>query len=212
MSSPGSLLRSRGASTTARSTPPQTLSDSELALLARDKDPRAAPLIWDRYAGLVRGVLYRSLGPGHEIEDLLQDVFIGFFRNVASLREMASLKPFLVGIAVRTALTELRKRRVRRWIRLSPDGRLPETPAADTDPRAKEAVRRLYAVLNELSDRERMAFVLRHAEGNELTETAALLGVSLATIKRVLQRAEALVESRAREDDLLCAWTERSDE
>jgi RNA polymerase sigma-70 factor (ECF subfamily) len=207
-----SLLRSRGASSKERSTPPQTLTDSELVLLAREKDARAATLIWDRYAGLVRGVLYRSLGPGHEIEDLLQDVFIGFFRNVASLRETASLKPFLVGIAVRTALTELRKRRVRRWIRLSADGLLPEMAAADTDPRAKEAVRRLYAVLNELSDRERMAFVLRHAEGNELTETAALLGVSLATVKRVLRRAEGLVESRAREDDLLCAWTERSDE
>lgn len=206
-----SVLRSRGASSKERSTPPQTLSDSELAVLARDKDVRAATLIWDRYAGLVRGVLYRSLGPGHEIEDLVQDVFIGFFRNVASLRETASLKPFLVGIAVRTALTELRKRRVRRWIRLSTDGLLPEM-AADTDPRAKEAVRRLYAVFNELSDRERMAFVLRHAEGHELTETAALLGVSLATVKRVLQRAEAIVQSRAREDDLLCAWTERRDE
>jgi len=207
-----SLLRSRGAPSKERSTPPPTPTDSELALLAREKDPRAATLIWDRYAGLVRGVLYRSLGPGHEVEDLLQDVFIGFFKNVTSLREMASLKPFLVGIAVRTALTELRKRRVRRWIRLSADGLLPDLAAADTDPRAKEAVRRLYAVLNELSDRERMAFVLRHAEGHELTETAALLGVSLATVKRVLQRAEALVESRAREDDLLCAWTERSDE
>jgi hypothetical protein len=34
----------------------------------------------------------------------------------------------------------------------------------------------------------------------------------LATVKRVLRRAEALVETRAREDDLLCAWTERTDE
>jgi RNA polymerase sigma-70 factor, ECF subfamily len=180
--------------------------------MARDKDPRAATLVWDRYAGLVRGVLHRSLGPGHEVEDLLQDVFIGFFKSVVSIRETASLRPFLVGIAVRTALTELRRRRVRRWLHLSADGVLPDVPAADGDPRAKEAVRRLYAVLSELSDRERMAFVLRHAEGNELTETAALLGVSLATVKRVLQRAEALVEARAREDDLLCAWTERRDE
>jgi|HubBroStandDraft_1064217.scaffolds.fasta_scaffold06309_2 RNA polymerase sigma-70 factor, ECF subfamily len=212
VSSPVSLLRSRGASPKERSTPPQSPTDSELASLARDKDPRAATLIWDRYAGLVRGVLHRSLGPGHEVEDLLQDVFIGFFKSVVSLRETASLRPFLVGIAVRTALTELRKRRVRRWLRLSADGVLPDVPAADSDPRAKEAVRRLYAVLHDLSDRERMAFVLRHAEGHELTETAALLGVSLATVKRVLQRAERLVEARAREDDLLCAWTERRDE
>ena len=202
----------RGPSARERPPPNETPTDSELAMLARDKDPRAATLIWDRYAGLVRGVLHRSLGPGHEVEDLLQDVFVGFFKNVRSLRDPASLRPFLVGIAMRTALTELRKRRVRRWLRLSSDGVLPEVPATDGDPRAKEAVRRLYGVLDELSDRERLAFVLRHAEGHELTETAALLGVSLATVKRVLRRAEALVETRAREDDLLCAWTERTDE
>ncbi len=183
-------------------------TDAELATLARAKDPRAATLVWDRHASLVRGVLHRTLGPGHDVEDLLQDVFIGFFRNVSSLRDTSSLRPFLVGIALRTARTALRKKRVRRWLRLSNDGALPEVAATHADARTREAVRRLYAVLDELDDRERLAFVLRHAEGHELTETAALLGVSLATVKRVLARAEAHVTARAREDDLLRDWTE----
>jgi RNA polymerase sigma-70 factor (ECF subfamily) len=160
----------------------------------------------------VRGVLYRSVGPGHDIEDLVQDVFVGFFRNVGMLREASSLRPFLVGIALRTARSALRKRRVRRWLRLSEDGMVPEVATSDGDPRTREAVRRLYAILDELSDRDRLAFVLRHSEGHELTETAAALGVSLATVKRMLSRAEAHVHARARQDDLLSAWTEGSDE
>jgi RNA polymerase sigma-70 factor (ECF subfamily) len=183
-------------------------TDAELATLARAKDPRAATLVWDRYASLVRGVLHRTLGPGHDVEDLLQDVFVGFFRNVGALRDASSLRPFLVGIAIRTARTALRKKRVRRWLRLSNDGVLPEVVSTHADARTRETVRRLYAVLDELDDRERLAFVLRHAEGHELTETAALLGVSLATVKRVLARAEAHVTARAREDDLLSDWTE----
>ena len=183
-------------------------TDAELATLARAKDPRAATLVWDRYAGLVRGVLHRTLGPGHDVEDLLQDVFVGFFRNVGSLRDASSLRPFLVGIALRTARTSLRKKRVRRWLRLSNDGALPEVASTHADARTREAVRRLYAVLDELDDRERLAFVLRHAEGHELTVSAELLGVSLATVKRVLARAEAHVTARAREDDLLSDWTE----
>jgi RNA polymerase sigma-70 factor (ECF subfamily) len=185
-------------------------SDAELVELARARDPRAATLVWDRYAHLIRGVLHRSLGPRHEVEDLMQDVFMGFFRNVGSLRDPSSLRPFLVGIALRTARTCLRKQRVRRWLRLSDDGALPDVAWAGEDPRARDAVTRLYIVLDELPDRERLAFVLRHAEGHELTETAALLGVSLATVKRMLQRAEAHVEARAREDELLCEWTEGS--
>jgi RNA polymerase sigma-70 factor (ECF subfamily) len=185
-------------------------TDAELAALAKSKDPRAATLVWDRYSGLMHGILYRALGPGHDIEDLLQDVFFGFFKNVGTLRDPSSLRSFLIAIAMRTAFTELRRRRVRRWLRLSDDGRLPDVASNDGDARAREAARRLYALLDELSDRERLAFVLRHADGHELTETASLLGVSLATVKRVLRRAEAHMESRAREDDLLCAWAERS--
>jgi RNA polymerase sigma-70 factor (ECF subfamily) len=183
-------------------------SDAEIGELAKARDPRGATLVWDRYAGMVRSILYRSLGPDREVDDLVQDVFIGFFRNVHSLREVESLRGFLAGIATRTALGELRRRRVRRWLRLSPEGHLPDVPAPTGDPRAREALRRLYAILDELPASDRMAFVLRHAEGHMLSETATLLGVSLATVKRMLQRAEAHVAERARNDDLLADWTE----
>jgi RNA polymerase sigma-70 factor (ECF subfamily) len=53
--------------------------------------------------------------------------------------------------------------------------------------------------------------VLRHAEGYQLTEVAAAIGVSLATVKRALARAEAHVYRRAKNDDVLCAWTELRD-
>lgn len=195
-----------------RASSPDGPSDAELARLAKERDPRAATLVWDRYAGMIRGILFRSVGPGHDVDDLLQDVFVGFFRNVGTLRDASSLRPFLVGIALRTARTALRKKRVRRWLHLSDDGTVPEVPSHDGDPRSREALRRLYAILDELPDRERLAFVLRHAEGNELTETAAAIGVSLATVKRMLQRAEAHVQDRAKNDDLLSEWTGGDDE
>jgi RNA polymerase sigma-70 factor (ECF subfamily) len=191
---------------------PEGPSDADLARLARDKDPRAATLVWDRYSGVVRAVLFRSVGPSHDVEDLVQEVFIGFFKNVGALRDPSSLRPFLVGIALRTAHSALRKKRVRRWLHLSDDGSVPEVPSHDSDPRTREALRRLYVILDELPDRERLAFVLRHAEGHELSETASALDVSLATVKRMLQRAEAHVQKRAKDDDLLSDWTGGDDE
>jgi len=196
---------------TEQNKPAEALTDAQLARMARGRDPRAATLVWDRYAGMVRWVLYRSVGPTHDVEDLVQDTFVGFFRNVGTLRDDSSLRPFLVGIALRTARSALRKRRVRRWLRLSDSGTLPEVPTSDGDPRVREAVRRLYAILDELGDRDRLAFVLRHAEGHELTETASALGVSLATVKRILSRAEDHVQLRAKQDDLLSAWLENDD-
>jgi RNA polymerase sigma-70 factor (ECF subfamily) len=196
---------------TEHAKPAHPFTDAQLARMARGRDPRAATLVWNRYASMVRWVLYRSVGPTHDVEDLVQDTFAGFFKNVGTLRDDSSLRPFLVGIALRTARSALRKRRVRRWLRLSDNGALPEVPTSDGDPRLREAVRRLYAILDELGDRERLAFVLRHAEGHELTETATALGVSLATVKRILSRAEDHVHLRAKQDDLLSAWLENDD-
>jgi RNA polymerase sigma-70 factor (ECF subfamily) len=186
-------------------------TDAEIAYLVRQGDPRGATLVWDRYAGVVRGVVYRAIGPSNDIEDIVQDVFAGLFKNIGMLREPPSLRPFLVSIAIRKARSALRKRHALRWLRLSDDGTLPDMPSYDGDPRTRETVRRLYAILDELDDRGRLAFVLRHAEGYELTETAAAIGVSLATIKRALVHAEAHVYARAKEDELLCAWTEATD-
>jgi RNA polymerase sigma-70 factor (ECF subfamily) len=179
-------------------------TDAELVALARTPDPRAAALIWDRYAGLVRGVLSRSVGPGTDVEDLLQDVFIGFFRNVRDMRDPQALKSFLVGIALRTARTALRRRRVRRWLRLTDTGELPE-PTPDA-PRPHDAVRRLYGILDGVGDRDRLAFVLRYAEGYELEEVAGAIGCSLATAKRCIARAEGHVLARAAKDEVLRAY------
>jgi RNA polymerase sigma-70 factor (ECF subfamily) len=188
----------------------QGASDAGIARLVRQGDPRGATLVWDRYAGMVRGVVYRAAG-GEETEDLVQEVFAGLFRKPTMLREPSALRPFLVSIAIRKARTALRRRRAGSWLRLSNNGTLPEVHAEDSDPRLREAVRRLFEILDDLDDRGRVAFVLRHAEGYQLTEVAAAIGVSLATVKRALARAEAHVYRRAKNDDVLCAWTELRD-
>jgi RNA polymerase sigma-70 factor (ECF subfamily) len=180
-------------------TPPER-SDAELVAMAQERDPRAATLVWDRYAHMVRGILCHTVGPSADVDDLMQDVFVGFFKSVDSMRDPSALKSYLVGIAIRTARTMLRKKRVRRWLHLTDSGDLPETASPTEDPRARAAVRRLYALLDELDDRDRMAFVLRYAEGYELTEVASALGVSLATAKRSIARAEGFVLNRARSD------------
>jgi len=178
----------------------------ELVALAKARDPRAAAQIWDQYAAPVRGVLRRTIGPDAELDDLVQEVFVGFFRNVGSLRDPSALGSFLTGIAIRTARAALRKRRVRRWLHLTAAGDVPEMADASTDPRAREAVRRLYAVLDELGARERLAFVLRYGEEYELTEVAAALECSLATAKRSIAQAEAHVLARARADAHLARY------
>lgn len=183
--------------------PPDEPSEVELVAMARRRDPRAGALLWDRYARPMRDLLYRTIGPDAELDDLLQEVFIAFFRSVDGLRDPSALGPFLHGIAIRVVRSTLRKRRVRRWLRLTATGEVPDVPSDRSDAGPRAALSKLHAILGELGDRERLAYVLRHAEGYELTETAEAVGCSLATVKRALARADDHVRRRAMDEPLL---------
>ena len=165
--------------------------------------PHAA---WDRYAGLVRGVLRRVLGPGDDVDDQVQLVFLQLFRDAKNLRDVTALRSFLIGITVRVARSELRRRRFRRWLHLTDDGAIPETVDDGADVEAREALARLQALLNQLDDRDRLLFVLRHVEKLELTETAEAVGTSLATAKRRLAKVTARVHAMALRDPLLVEY------
>jgi RNA polymerase sigma-70 factor (ECF subfamily) len=178
------------------------VSDEELAKLAQARDPRAASEIWQRYSTMVRGMLRRTLGPS-DVEDLVQDVFLRFFDKIGELRDPAAMRSFLIGITLRVAGTHLRRKRVRRWMMLTDTGAPPDEHATTDDPQAREAVRRLYSVLDKVDDEGRLAFVLRHFEGYELTEVATALGVSLATVKRRLASAQERVDAMVARDPLL---------
>jgi RNA polymerase sigma-70 factor (ECF subfamily) len=150
-------------------------------------------------------MLRRTLGPGNDIDDHVQETFVRFFRSARNLRDAARLSSFVVGITMRVARTELRRRRLRRWLHLSETGVLPDT-GYTADPEGREAVRRLYAVLDQLDDRARVVFVLRFVEGLELTEISQALGCSLATTKRRLARASQRVLVLARREPALAAY------
>ena len=182
------------------------IDDASLARAIAEGQASAPGMVWDRYAALVRGVLKKSLGPGEDVDDQVQIAFLELFRDAKNLRDPAALRSFLIGITVRVARSELRRRRFRRWLRLTDDGAVPEDATDDVDEDAREAVARLYVVLEKLDDKSRMLFVLRHVEGLELTETAEAVGVSLATAKRHLAKVTARVHAMAARDPILASY------
>lgn len=186
--------------------PTQRAEDAALVEAARRGDDRAAEVIWERFFPLVRSIARRTLGPSGEVSDLVQESFLQLFRTLAELRDPTALRSYLIGITMRVLGTELRKRRVRRWLRLTDSGAVPDVAADDDDLDAREALARLYAALDRVGDDERVVFVLRHVQGLELTEVAAALDISLATTKRRLQKGMARLTAMAERDPVLSTY------
>jgi RNA polymerase sigma-70 factor (ECF subfamily) len=140
----------------------------------------------------VRSKLLRWIGP-HDLDDHVQEVFSRLFEQLPRLRQPSALRSFLIGITLRVACTELRRRR--RWrLRLTATGELPELVEQTADDgTGRQALSRFEAILEKLAPKTRRVFVLRHVEKLELVDVAAAMDISLATAKRHLARASMRV-------------------
>ncbi len=165
-------------------------SDAALVRAALARQAGAAPAIVARYRPLVRRWLWASV-PGHDMDDLVQEVFARCFQCLPRLRDPAALRSFLIGITLRLASSERRRRR-RRWREtLTSTGELPDSHGPDDGADARQAVWCTREVLSRLSPESVRVLELRFLQDKELTEVADGMGVSLATAKRHLARASA---------------------
>lgn len=185
--------------------------DASLVAALRHRQPAALAAFHDRYATHMLRMLVRILGQDSELEDLLHEVFVRALRSIDTLRDPSCLTAWMVKVAVLTARTCLQRRQRGRWLRFLAPADLAEADVAtcESDPSAKAELRLTYELLDRLPPEERIVFALRFIAAMELTEIAGACGVSLATVKRRLKRAEtqfiALVQGQPR----LRHWIEK---
>lgn len=179
------------------------LCDADLVREALAGDARAPRAIWDRYAPLARRIVGRSLGPQCDFEDVVQDIFLGLFKNLPALRDPSALRAFLISICLRRIRQEIRKRRLRRLFTLSPTPELSDMRSVSIDDESRQTLLCLYRMLERLPWRERAAFALRHIDGMELEEISAALGVSTPTVRRSLAKANERLGRWSRADEKL---------
>jgi RNA polymerase sigma-70 factor, ECF subfamily len=166
--------------------------------------------IWYRFAPMVFALLRRSLGARHDPEDLLQEVFLRVFGRLSTLANPGALRSFIYSFALRVVSEEMRRHRIRSRLNaifLHPVAE-PSVPPRDFE--SRELLSRVQAVLDGMSDRHRAVFVLRRLEGMELAEIAAHLELSLATVKRDLDKANTHVSRAIHRDDHLRIGLEQS--
>jgi RNA polymerase sigma-70 factor, ECF subfamily len=178
-------------------------SDSALARALIAGEPQAFREAWSRFSPVVRRILRRSLGPERDVEDTIQDVFLCVFNKVQTLRDPGALKAFVISVTVRTLRYEIRRRRVRNWLRFADDLDVPDLRSVHPDPDSREALVRFNTILDRINSRDRTAFVLHIVHGLDLPEVAHSLGVSVPTTRRCVVRAKERVALFAGRDPLL---------
>jgi len=126
-----------------------------------------------------------------QAEDAAQDTFVKAWKALDTFRNESSQKTWLMHIAVNTCRDYQRTGWFRHMDRRIVPEDLPEQSREDEVPDGEvtEAIRSLPARL-------RTMILLRYYEGLSLKETAAAAGISLATAKRQISKANQLLHER----------------
>lgn len=144
---------------------------------------------------------YLLTGSRADAEDLLQTALAKTYLAWTNIRERAAVDGYVRRVMVNTQTSWWRRRRVDEYA----TDTLPERPGRDaTDDLTLQLDLHaaLWAALTGLPKRQRAMVVLRYYEDLSEAETAAVMGVSVGTVKSTTSRALGkLRESAALRDD-----------
>jgi RNA polymerase sigma-70 factor (ECF subfamily) len=159
--------------------------DGELVRRCRAGDERAFELLFRRHSAQVSGLVYRTLGPSPEQEDLVQEVFLQVVRSLGSFREEARFSTWLYRVAMNVVLMHLRAagRRPRLVDEELAGPALDSAPSAHDAFETRQRVAAFYRLLARLSDKKRVVFVLHELEGLTPARIGEIVRAPVLTVR-----------------------------
>src|SRR5262245_23711754 len=139
--------------------------------------------------------LFACLRDRDAAENLTQECFLRAYQNKEGFRAEASVKTWLMRIAVNLVRDRVRNRRIQFWRRtqtfsveaqqavdrLANPGRSPEAQTL-----LNEQIKTVWRITDRLPVKQRAVFVLRFVEEMSLMEIASVLGTTEGTVKKHL--------------------------
>lgn len=171
-----------------------------------DGDREALAVIYEAHHAAVRGFAQRMVGDVTVAEDLVHEAFLALPKAARRFRGEASLRSFILGVALNCARHYVRAaaRRRKAMARLAARGEIDhaaEAPTADSPAHALERRRlaqHLWRALDTLSLDHRAVFVLSEIEQRSAAEVAALMKTTEGTVRSRLfyakRKLRALLE------------------
>ena len=151
--------------------------------------------LYRAYARKVERWAARLGGPGIDVEDIVQEVFMVAKRRLRTYGEEAQLNAWLFRTTDKVVRTARRKQRVRGLLRGAFADVVDFTSGGRPGPverlESEEATRHVYRVLDRLSEKQRRVLILFEIEGMSTQELADLFGIRLGTVRVWLYRARA---------------------
>jgi RNA polymerase sigma-70 factor (ECF subfamily) len=173
-------------------------TDSAAAEEARKGNQRAFGALVERHSRSVFRLAFRMTGNEQDAEDLVQETFLKAYKQLHRFDGRSAFGTWLYRIAANCSLDLIRVRKNRAERQTSATNSetmdlLDQVAAPGPSPerlaRSGQVASLLKPALEQLTELERTAFVLRHYEGCGIAEIASTLGVETNAAKHSVFRA-----------------------
>jgi RNA polymerase sigma-70 factor (ECF subfamily) len=164
-------------------------TDAQVVRDVLDGDRDAYRLLVRRYGDVLHGHALRMTGSSDDAADLVQKALVKGYRKLRACREPERVGAWLFRILANMCKDHVRGRRDSgvSLDRLEPVLRRDSNPEADAA--GAEIRARLWGALDALTPEQKEAFVLKHVEGRSYEEIAAVMDLSVASLKMRVHRA-----------------------
>ena len=167
------------------------MTDIELIEAAKKGDSNAFKDLVRRHEGKVAATVIGMLGNGPEADDVGQEVFIRFYKNLNQFKGDSTLGTYLTRIAINLSLNAIKRKKRHHFISLNwKDNEPMELPDPDAEIQLNEDSEIVHQAIQKLDPNFRSVVVLRFMEGYSTRETAEILNLPEGTVLSRLSRAQ----------------------
>lgn len=167
--------------------------DEQAAWVERLRRGESAAIaeVYDRHQATVHAFARRLVGDAETARDLVHDVFLALPKAISRFQGQASLKTFLISIAINQARHHVRSaaRRRKAFERFANEPQN-DSSLPDEATQKRHLARELTRALDLLPLEQRVAFVLLEVEERTSREAAEIAGTNEATMRTRLFHAK----------------------
>jgi RNA polymerase sigma-70 factor (family 1) len=169
-------------------------SDEELFRLAKVDDQIAFGEIYARYWPVLTGTACHHLQSRAKAEDIVQEIFISFYKRRELIELSISLKAYLTQALKFKMMNEHRSQVVRDAYQKT----ITHTTTHSDSHNAYETKELTYYInrsIKQLPDKCRQAFILSRAEDLSYKDISGQLGISVSTVEKHISKALRMLKT-----------------
>lgn len=180
------------------------MNDEILIHSCKTGDKEAWYMLVNKYSNLVFSIAYNFTADSDDANDVLQEVFIKFFKKLNDIEESFNIKSWLVRVTKNHCIDAWRKKKRNNFINefdenIDSESNTPEEELIEENKREI-----LEKSLSELDKDLKILIILRDIEGLSYEEISESLKIPIGTVKSRLNRARVLLfkKVRSKEDGM----------